>query len=690
MLDKRIEYDTKVPIRAYVSHIYQQPVHAHREDLELIVVMKGTIRVIVGFRTLLLGDGDVMFFNDRELHGIYETEGENLVLTIHIKIKYFRKYNETAYSSFFLMAATYLNDLRYDKPLEELREQLFNIAKVQIAQAASDEKMETMGRDLLAQLLADFQYFYYSTSGGKHFINRYEGKNNQAQAARIRMLMYYLWENYNQKITLQEYADESHINMYYLSHIIKDSTGLSFQELLSFTRVEASETLLLETDKKISEIAFECGFSATRYYVKHFEKWFQISPEEYRAKHTSRLTLKTKEDIFAGEEAIDMIDALSGQKRHLPAGKSYFYTDVLEIDVGKKSKTRRKRYQQLIEWDCNFLPEETGMGESLKAIGESFRLCVPVMSAKSLNSRLLAFLQESGAHSLLFVYDAKASPGMDCGAFAQALGRFCRSGKLSSLVLYIEYAGGLPETEKDEIAKVFREAGEAASCRIAIKEVCRCSSAFSGRNYFLDSIYAVPWIIRSNLKSGHEQRFMSKIFDESTAGVINGEAGMITASHIKKPSYYAYMCLALLGNEVVENSEGYIVTKKNQDLVILLYDYDNSVFHNLEKYSDCNKLAMLRFATKKNKEYKLELSNLEGRYTVTEIRFGKEICLFSKMVDLGMPEMLMLEEEQNMRDFMKPRLEFSVVDGRHKTASLDVKVPRYGAALLQLRKMMES
>lgn len=223
-----------------------------------------------------------------------------------------------------------------------------------------------------------------------------------------------------------------------------------------------------------------------------------------------------------------------------------------------------------------------------------------------------------------------------------------------------------------------------------MKEVCRYSGTFSGGNYFLDSIYAVPWIIRSNLKSGHDQRFINKIFDEgSAAGVINGEAGMITASRIKKPSYYAYMCLAMLGNEIVENSEGYIVTKKNQDIVILLYDYDNSVFHNLEKYSDWNKLVMLRLATEKSKEYKLELSNLEGRYTVTELCMGREICLFSKMADMGMPEMLMLEEEQSMREFMKPKLEFFVVDGRSGTASIDVKVPQHGAALPQLRKMME-
>ena len=161
MLNRKIEYYTKVPINSYVSSVHEQPVHTHPEDLELIVALKGTVKIIVGYRTLMLKKGEVFIFNDRDIHGVYETEENNLVLTTHINIKYFKKYNETDFSSFFLMAATYLNDARYDRPVEELKKRLFSLAKMQITRTGSDENIEALGKELLQSLLSDFQYFYY-------------------------------------------------------------------------------------------------------------------------------------------------------------------------------------------------------------------------------------------------------------------------------------------------------------------------------------------------------------------------------------------------------------------------------------------------------------------------------------------------------------------------------------------------
>lgn len=691
MLDNKIEYDRNVPIKAYVSHIHEQPVHTHKDDLEIFVVLKGTIRAVVGYSNLLLKEGEVMIFNDREVHGVYETDGENLVLTVHINTKYFKKYNEAAYDSFFLMAATYLNGLRYDKPVGELRDHLFDIAKAQIMQTISDERLENLGKELLNRLLADFQYFYYSSSGGRHFINRYEGKNHQAQAARMRMLMYYLWENYNQKITLQEYADETHINMYYLSHIIKESTGLNFQELLNYTRVEESEFLLLETDKKISEIAFECGFSATRYYVKHFEKWFQVSPEKYREKHLKRLALTTREDILTGEAAIAVINEFSGQKRYLTTGKSYFYTDIIEIDLGKKGKTRRKRYNQLIQWDHNLHAEYGNSHQVLQDIKSTFKLCIPVTAEDDFNDRTLSFLREGSSNSILIEYDnvKKAKHGGE--GFAKAFGAFCKRSGLPSVTVNVEYKADVRERDKDSFSERLIEEGRIAGCKVSVRESPQYQNGALKDNYFIDSIYTVPWIIRTCLKSANEQKFINRIYDDrkSKGGLITGDNGIITADFIKKPSYYAYMCLSMLGDEVIENAEAYIVTKKNEDIQILMYDYESEMFNNIDEYADWNKLKALRFATEKNKEYKLELANLSGKYTVTQIRLGKEICLFNKLVDMGMPDTVMPEEEKLVREFTKPVLEFMTVDGSNGTAAIDVNVPKYGASLLQLRKVME-
>lgn len=693
MLDKRIEYDRNVPVRAYVSHIYEQPVHTHKDDLEIFVVLKGTIRAVVGYSNLLLKEGEVMIFNDKEVHGVYETEGENLVLTVHINIKYFKKYNEAGYDSFFLMAATYLNGLRYDKPVAELREHLFDIAKAQMMYTSSDEKLEMLGKELLNRLLADFQYFYYSSSGGRHFLNRYEGKNHQAQAVRMRMLMYYLWENYNQKITLQEYADATHINMYYLSHIIKESTGLNFQELLNYTRVEASEFLLLETDKKISEIAFDCGFSATRYYVKHFEKWFQVSPEEYREKHLKRLTMMYREDILTGDDAIEIINEFSGQKRYLTTGKSYFYTDILEIDTGKKCKAKRKKYNQVIMWNSNInLQSESEVqygrfvaGEVIKNIKESFKLCIPIISENDFNSRVLSFLKERNTHSLFVSYEVSHYNKENLDSLIIAFKEFCQKSEMQTINIIVEYKGRMKA--KEGMCEKLITAGQQSGCNVLIKGIPYFSERTS-KNYFKDSIYAVPWIIRSSLKNGYDQKFINSIFDEdeSTGHLITGGNGIITSSGIKKPSYYAYMCLSMLGNDIVENSESYIVTKKGEDIQILLYDYDDGVFEDIDDYTDWEQLKSLRFVTEKNKEYKLELSSLSGKYTATQISLGREICLFNKFVDMGAPDVISLEQERTIQEFTKPMLDFLAIDGSNGEASLDVKVPRYGASLLLLNK----
>lgn len=695
MLDKKIEYDRSIHISAYVSNIHEQPLHIHKDTLEIAVVLKGTVRAVVGYSNLLLKEGEVMIFNDKEIHGVYEGEEENLILTVHISNTYFKKYNETGYNSFFLMAATYLKGLRYDKPVIELRENLLYIAKAYMIHTISDEELEILVKELLTRLLDDFQYFHYSSSGGRHFFNRYEGKNHQAQAARMRELLYYLWENYNQKVTLQEYANVTHISMHYLSHIIKASTGLSFQELLNYTRVEMSERLLLETDKKISEIAFECGFSATRYYVKNFEKWFRVSPEEHRSKRLKLVTITYKEDILTGEDAIDVINEFSGQKNYITTGDSYFFTDILEIDVAKKSRVCKKRYNQLIKVNQNTnLPVEMALRQSktqeeiIQKIKSSFRLCIPVVKESDFNIRVLAFLRENSAHSLLFSYDEDKHTIKEMENMISAFGKFCKTVGIASVNINIAVGGG--SKARKAFAEKIIEESRLAGCRAVIKEAPQYSAGGEKGNYFMDSIYVVPWIIRSSLKSTGEQKFMNSLYDEDkyTGSLITGDSGIITSTGIKKPSFYAYMCLSMLGDQIIDNSETYIVTRRGEDIQILLYDYDKDVFDNLEAldYPDWDKIQTLRFATGKNIEYKLKLTGLTGRYNVSQICLDKEICLFNKLVDMRNPKTLSVEQENVIREFTRPMLKLSVLDGRKGTVDMYVKVPSYGASLLLLNK----
>ncbi|MGN0733414.1 MAG: helix-turn-helix domain-containing protein, partial [Emergencia sp.] len=139
-----------------------------------------------------------------------------------------------------------------------------------------------------------------------------------------------------EKITLDDLANIEHLSTFYISHIIKDYTGMNFRDFLCFARVEWSEIQLLDTTKKISQIARDVGFSTTSYYEKYFKKWFGHSPREHREKfmpmvksefHQETLTLVTP------NKAIKLIRQLLSSLNSQKNNTSLVSSLKLEIDV---------------------------------------------------------------------------------------------------------------------------------------------------------------------------------------------------------------------------------------------------------------------------------------------------------------------------------------------------------------------
>ncbi|MDP4239475.1 MAG: substrate-binding domain-containing protein [Bacteroidota bacterium] len=62
---------------------------------------------------------------------------------------------------------------------------------------------------------------------------------------------------------------------------IKSLTNYAPNELVRIIRLKASEQLLLKTEKSISEIAYETGFSSPSYFTKCFKEYFNESPTDY-------------------------------------------------------------------------------------------------------------------------------------------------------------------------------------------------------------------------------------------------------------------------------------------------------------------------------------------------------------------------------------------------------------------------
>lgn len=320
MLKEKIMYRDELPINVITANIEEYPIHFH-DDMEVVYVLDGNVTLRNGYYTYSLKQGDIFILNDREMHSFENTGEDNMVMMLQMDLTYFSRYYDNLKNNFFV---TDMED-DSDESLDVLKGILARIM-MEILQKGYgyEHKVIESTHNLIACLMSDFQYFVMED--GK-FKNESKNKGNKILAGRLNRITDYMYDNYNRKLTLNEIAEREHLSIYYLSHIIKEATGLSFQDLLSYIRVEESEKLLLGTNKKIGAIAEETGFSAVRYYIKHFEQWFGMHPLEYRKTYIGKIISREIEAKYVRCSPAQIEEAIRRQVKGVYAD----YLDKLKV-----------------------------------------------------------------------------------------------------------------------------------------------------------------------------------------------------------------------------------------------------------------------------------------------------------------------------------------------------------------------
>ncbi len=98
----------------------------------------------------------------------------------------------------------------------------------------------------------------------------------------IRLAKQYIESNYMKPITLDGVSSYVGFNTTYFSTVFKKETGNTFLEYLSNIRMNKSKELLKETNKNISTICEEVGYSDVKYFTRSFKKYTGLKPNEFR------------------------------------------------------------------------------------------------------------------------------------------------------------------------------------------------------------------------------------------------------------------------------------------------------------------------------------------------------------------------------------------------------------------------
>lgn len=109
--------------------------------------------------------------------------------------------------------------------------------------------------------------------------------DNKTQSI-INDVISYIENNYFNEISLHTLAKHLQYDYNYTSRLIKINFKCSFPVIVNLYRIEkASQMLINEKDKTISEIAYSCGFNSIRTFNRVFYQEFSCSPRDWKEKY---------------------------------------------------------------------------------------------------------------------------------------------------------------------------------------------------------------------------------------------------------------------------------------------------------------------------------------------------------------------------------------------------------------------
>ena len=109
-----------------------------------------------------------------------------------------------------------------------------------------------------------------------------EVEYERKQSERIKEMLLDIQEEYAVPLNLKTFAENYYTSESVLSREFKRETGKNFTEFLREVRLEKVKEQLLYTDKNITQIAMECGFTDISVLNKNFKKAYGMAPGMYR------------------------------------------------------------------------------------------------------------------------------------------------------------------------------------------------------------------------------------------------------------------------------------------------------------------------------------------------------------------------------------------------------------------------
>lgn len=283
--EEAVHGTVKFPLAAYRYEgegEFSVNLHWH-EETEIIFLKKGKFRIDINMQKYDLESPAMLFIGSGDIHAIHGEEGcRESAVVFDMKMLSFEYYDSVQHQ----MISPLLNRtvqlpsviMAKDKTWEELAGLYVKVQE----EACRDTPAARMR--VKACLLQIFACMYEN----EKFINigntvDYESRNIE----NVKKVLGFIQENYGRRISNQDMAEVLQMNAQYFCRYFKKVMGKTPTEYVNEVRVEKAAQYLDRTDRKIIDIAMECGYENMGYFIRRFREQKGVLPSEYRKSQNS-------------------------------------------------------------------------------------------------------------------------------------------------------------------------------------------------------------------------------------------------------------------------------------------------------------------------------------------------------------------------------------------------------------------
>ena len=254
------------------------PWHWH-EEIELIVVEHGSMKVQLNDTYFILNKGEGIFINSNILHGVFINGNKGCFINSFV---FHTKLISGSIESIY--------EQRYIKPLTHCKA-LFGIPfklsipwHLQVLQCINEAFLAYDSNDFAFELLVREKLSYVWFLILKHHQPSLENLaiHESQDTIRIKKMLDFIHTHFAESLDVSQIAHSANLSQRECLRCFQKTIGIPPIQYLLKYRISVAARLLTSSDMPITTICNDTGFDSPSYFSKLFKRWMGCTPTSYR------------------------------------------------------------------------------------------------------------------------------------------------------------------------------------------------------------------------------------------------------------------------------------------------------------------------------------------------------------------------------------------------------------------------